>query len=116
MHVSHDHQDTHILQILTRLLELQNMKSSTVVLPNSGHDHHRNFASRSPNAVAASASVIRVLLASKGCISGGLRGFLPKNISFFCKCLNSVGSGIKDIGSRTGRHPSQIVIRVDSTA
>ena len=61
------------------------MKSSTVVLPNSGHDHLRIFCvffekkSRFPYAVAASASVIHVLLASQGCISGGLRGFLPKN-------------------------------------
>ena len=103
MYVSHDPQDTHILQILTRLLELQNMKSSTVVLPNSGHDYLWNFAfsftrSRAPYAVAASASAIHVLLASKGCISGGLRGFLPKNIRFFWECHNSVGSEIEDIG------------------
>ena len=63
MYVSHDPQNTRTLQNLTRLLELQNMKSSTVVLPNAGHDHLRNFAfslrkkSRSPYAVVPTGSV-----------------------------------------------------------
>ena len=111
MYVSHDPQDTHTRQILTCLLELQNMKSSTVVLSNSGHDHLRNFEFSFRRSRALRAWSVQPPRPSTFCLRQRdvfqevCAAFFRLRIRFVWECHNSVGSEIKDIG-RSNRKAS----------
>ena len=93
---------TRTLRNLMRRLQHQNMKSSTVVLSNSGHDHLLILRFPSEEvALSVRGRSNRLGHPRFACVKGDVfqevcAAFFRRIIRFFCICFNSVGIGTKD--------------------